>query len=62
MINQKNKRGNTPLHIAVRKGYVAISELLLESGANKDYKNKKGQTVLEIARENGNTHLELALM
>jgi len=41
------------LVIAVEKGLCQLSKLLLEKGANKKVKNRKGQSLLFIAAEGG---------
>jgi hypothetical protein len=43
-------RGNTPLHLALEKGYdVAVLKLLIKHGADPDQPNEKGRSVREIA-------------
>ncbi len=47
-INGKNIFGDTPLHVAVQKGYDVIASLLIERGA-LILPNSKNETVLQIA-------------
>lgn len=51
-INAQDNKGNTPLHHAVEKSdyYESMVRYLLEKGADKTIKNKKGQTPLDIAK------------
>ncbi|KAF7989329.1 hypothetical protein HCN44_008003 [Aphidius gifuensis] len=48
-INSQNNAGDTALHIASKLGYKAIVNTLVECGADRDIKNKRGQTPLTIA-------------
>jgi hypothetical protein len=41
--------GNTPLHLAAEKGYSAIVQLLIDSGADLLAQNDEGNTPLDIA-------------
>jgi len=50
-VNARNENGWTPLHIAVRWGYVAVAEFLIEKGALVDARNDAGETPLYYARE-----------
>ncbi|XP_053739983.1 oxysterol-binding protein-related protein 1 isoform X1 [Synchiropus splendidus] len=43
--------GNTPLHCAAYRGQKNCALKLLKSGANTNIKNKKGQTVLDLASD-----------
>ncbi|EOQ97668.1 ankyrin repeat protein [Leptospira wolbachii serovar Codice str. CDC] len=45
--------GQTPLLLAARDGSFEIVKFLLEKNANPSLKNKKGQTALSLALENG---------
>jgi hypothetical protein len=52
IINSKNEKGNTALHLAVRSkdpAMLEIAKLLIEEGAKIDIKNKKGNTALHLA-------------
>ncbi|XP_068748124.1 serine/threonine-protein phosphatase 6 regulatory ankyrin repeat subunit B-like isoform X2 [Montipora capricornis] len=49
----KEENGDSPLHIAARKGNVEICRLLVQSGAKTDAKNADGNTILHIAAELG---------
>lgn len=52
-LNQKDKKGDTPLHAAInsmeRKETIEIIKLLLKKGANVNEKNNKGRTPLHAA-------------
>ena len=50
--NVQDKEGNTPLHIASKKGYEKIVELLIEYGANPNAINRKGKNPLDLAYDN----------
>ncbi|EGD78054.1 hypothetical protein PTSG_08933 [Salpingoeca rosetta] len=52
-INQQDKQGDTPLHVACRHNQPAIVKLLLEKGADASIKNKKGETPYDVAQANG---------
>ena len=48
--NIGDDRGETPLHLALEKGYdVAVLKLLIKHGADPDQANKKGRSVRDIA-------------
>ena len=49
--NAVNSYGYTPLHSAASDGNVAVIELLLAYGANRDAKNKQGKAPADVARE-----------
>lgn len=44
----KDKRGNTPLHIATKNESSEITKLLLKSGAKTDIENDEGLTIQKI--------------
>ncbi|XP_042904949.1 transient receptor potential cation channel subfamily A member 1 homolog isoform X1 [Parasteatoda tepidariorum] len=44
---------NSPLHIATLKGFPAITQILLENGAEIEKKNEHEQTPLHLAAKNG---------
>ncbi len=48
-VNAKNYDGDTPLHIAARRGYKEIAELLIAKGANVNAKGKNGDRPLDWA-------------
>ena len=48
-VNAKNYDGDTPLHIAARRGYKQIAELLIAEGANVNAKGKNGDRPLDWA-------------
>jgi len=47
------EHGDTPLHIACRRGHEALIKLLLEYNADVDYKNDKGETPLHVSCSRG---------
>jgi ankyrin repeat protein len=47
----------TPLVEAVTRGYAEITRVLLEHGANAAIRAPKGQTLMELARENGHQEI-----
>ena len=44
------QNGDTALHIAAAMGRRKLTKILLESGCDKESKNKQGETSLEISR------------
>lgn len=48
-INLRDKKGNTPLILAVHEGLDEVIELLLERKADANLRNKKGETALLLA-------------
>ena len=48
IINSVNKQLNTPLHFATLAEDLNIIHLLIDYGANPNFKNKNGDTVLDI--------------
>ena len=52
LLNETNEDGNTPLHLAAAKVHSSIVSTLVQTG-NMDTTatNKKGETVLDIARK-----------
>jgi ankyrin repeat protein len=53
-INQKNKRGETPLIRAAAKNHVGLVRYLLTKGANIDLLNSRGEDAMEAAIEANN--------
>jgi len=49
-VNQRDARGNTPLHAAAYFGHDEIVTLLLKAGAQRDVENRGGRTPLDMAR------------
>jgi len=53
-INTTDKDLNTGLHLAIKKGHVELSELLISTGININARNKERDTALHIATNKGN--------
>lgn len=49
ILNIQDENGDTPLHIAVRQGFLGTARILLEAGAYLDIKNNNGLTPLAVA-------------
>ena len=58
-VNVQDSNGDTPLHDAARFGgkdsvvHYKCVELLVDAGTNLELRNRKGQTVLDVAKEYG---------
>jgi len=61
-INEKNKSGFTPLHIAALGGCTEIAEYLLSAGARASIKNQYGYTPSHYAKEMGHRDLAVFLI
>jgi ankyrin repeat protein len=48
-INGANKDGDTPLHLAVRRGYVGMAGFLLNNNADPEIRNKEGNNPLALS-------------
>jgi ankyrin repeat protein len=59
-INVQNENGDTPLHIAVKKGQINLVISLLQRGASRTIKNKQGNTAVHMASYF--EHEEIALL
>jgi hypothetical protein len=57
-VNIANNQGNTPLHTAVSRGDEVFVQLLLVKGAQKDIKNKKGRSPMDLAQESVNVEIK----
>jgi hypothetical protein len=49
-INVKNKNGICPLILAIKKGYADVATALIESGADENVVDSKGNAALDLAR------------
>jgi ankyrin repeat protein len=49
-LDQKDKDGWTPLHVAAVEGNIKILEFLIGEGLDKDARNMKGETAYHVAR------------
>ena len=56
LVHQQIK-GNTALHFAAWKGYLAIATRLLEGGADLTLRDKNGRTALDVARSYGKSEV-----
>lgn len=56
-VNQANRHGWTPLHLAAAYGYKGSIRLLLDRGADKTARTLHGLTPADIAANNGFSHL-----
>lgn len=45
VLNQGNNKGDTPLHVAVRKGLTDIADILINNGSCPNKKNNEGERV-----------------
>ena len=52
-VDAVDERGDTPLHLAVRRRHVESVRLLVESGASVRRRNERGRTVADEARYAG---------
>lgn len=52
-INQQDNKGNTPLHVAYKKGFEEIKNLLITKGARTDILNKANKKASECQRSSG---------
>jgi ankyrin repeat protein len=48
ILNSVNKNFNTPLHLAILEESISMVKLLVENGANINFKNKEGLTPLDL--------------
>ncbi len=53
-INEADKEGNIPLHLACNNGSIEIIEILLENGTQTNYFNNRGKSPLNVAEAQGN--------
>lgn len=61
-VNQADPNGDFPLHVAARRGRVAIARELLQHGAEVNVTNGAGQTPLALALADGRTQLAQVLV
>ena len=56
-LNEPDKNGLTALHLAAERGYVAVSQLLLDEDAQIDIEDNSGRTALHVAVESGHLNV-----
>ena len=56
-VNAQGDRGMTPLHCAGFENHRETARVLLERGADRTIKNKKGETAADLARTYGSADL-----
>jgi len=61
-INEKDKDGNSFLHLAVRAGNADIVKFLVSRGADVNIKDIYGQTPIQIAPHSGNVEVVIQLV
>lgn len=61
-INDTDKDGNSPLHLAAQNGHSDVIKYLLKCGAAVDDKNAKGLTPVDCAASSGHTDAVKALL
>lgn len=52
VINHANNKGDTPLHVAVKRGFTDIGDILINRGADMSIKNKDGFYVKKVELDN----------
>ncbi|MDG1436506.1 MAG: ankyrin repeat domain-containing protein [Rickettsiaceae bacterium] len=54
----EDRDGDSPLLLAVSKGYFEVVKLLVKFGANIYFKNKNGHTAIDLAMDSANPHIK----
>ena len=49
IIDIQDNNGDTPLHLATKKGYANTVRALLEAGADVSIENKRGEVIAKLA-------------
>ncbi|KAI5474195.1 26S proteasome non-ATPase regulatory subunit 10, partial [Pseudohyphozyma bogoriensis] len=52
-LNQQDRGGNTPLHLAVESGHAEVAVALIEGGADRDRTDQEGKRAEEIEGVSG---------
>lgn len=61
-LNEQTTMGNTPVHAACKVGALEALEFLLDRGADTTIQNKRGDTPLHVAVQEGHEHIYNRLM
>ncbi|MEI6670223.1 MAG: ankyrin repeat domain-containing protein [Acidobacteriota bacterium] len=61
LANARDKDGQTPLHIAARRGMADTALLLVKMGADPTLRNAEGRTAINIAQDNGSAEVARTL-
>nr|KAF6365757.1 ankyrin repeat domain 31 [Pipistrellus kuhlii] len=61
-INKRNARGESTLHLAVRRGDLSLMKVLIESGADVNLKDNEGLTPLHKASSEGSDDIIVELL
>ena len=56
-LNEPDRNGLTALHLAAKRGYVAVGQLLLDEEAQIDVEDNSGRTALHVAVESGHLNV-----
>ncbi|XP_071505517.1 LOW QUALITY PROTEIN: transient receptor potential cation channel subfamily A member 1 homolog [Diadema antillarum] len=55
MLEVSDRYDNTPLHVAAEHGYLRIVKILLDNGADSEWKNEEEEAPIHLAAKNGHT-------
>ena len=50
-VHSRDRNGETPLHIAVKRGIITATRVLLDKGANVNARQKDGKGIVQLALE-----------
>ena len=60
-VNAQSELGTTALHVAAAQGQAEIAQLLLEHAADRDLRDKAGNTALRLAEQGQHQHITFLL-